>query len=143
MSSILGCVAAVMAIVSPSHPRPAVIHRTSISAMEGGVRDVSSRMVVGLPTRSLLRLAMRRGTGHGSRSLQVCILQNSQQGENRKPDSGPCHDPTCQKDVTRRPKSQVFLPPLYLATTLAASRASLVNMQRYCKRARLFPGRLP
>ena len=35
MSSILGWVAAVMAMVSPSHPRPAVIHRTSISAMGG------------------------------------------------------------------------------------------------------------
>src|SRR5580692_52374 len=33
MSSMLGCVAAVIAIVSPSHPRPAVTHRTSISAI--------------------------------------------------------------------------------------------------------------
>jgi hypothetical protein len=31
MSSILGCVAPVMAMVSPSQPRPAVIHKTSIS----------------------------------------------------------------------------------------------------------------
>ncbi len=30
-SSRLGCVAAVIAMVSPSHPRPAVIHRTSIA----------------------------------------------------------------------------------------------------------------
>src|ERR1700734_1030411 len=32
-SSRLGCVAAVMAIVSPSQPSPAVIHNTSISVM--------------------------------------------------------------------------------------------------------------
>ena len=31
MSSILGWVTAVIAIVSPSQPRPAVIHKTSIS----------------------------------------------------------------------------------------------------------------
>src|SRR6266550_2490300 len=34
MSSMLGCVAAVIAIVSPSHPRPAVIQRTSISEID-------------------------------------------------------------------------------------------------------------
>lgn len=33
MSSILGCVAPVMAMVSPSQPRPAVIHKTSISVI--------------------------------------------------------------------------------------------------------------
>ena len=32
---MLGWVAAVMAMVSPSHPSPAVIQRTSISAMGG------------------------------------------------------------------------------------------------------------
>ena len=31
ISSMLGCVAAVMAMVSPSQPSPAVIHKTSIS----------------------------------------------------------------------------------------------------------------
>lgn len=35
MSSILGCVAAVIAMVSPSHPSPAVIQSTSISAIGG------------------------------------------------------------------------------------------------------------
>src|SRR6202167_4299005 len=39
MSSILGWVAAVMAMVSPSQPRPAVIHRTSISEMGERVRS--------------------------------------------------------------------------------------------------------
>src|ERR1700759_2316946 len=37
-SSILGCVAAVIAMVSPSQPRPAVIHRTSISEIGAGLR---------------------------------------------------------------------------------------------------------
>src|SRR5262249_18896548 len=37
ISSRLGCAAAVMAIVSPSHPRPAVIHKISISRMGSGV----------------------------------------------------------------------------------------------------------
>src|SRR5271156_5298206 len=36
MSSILGCVAAVIAIVSPSQPRPAVIQSTWISFMGTG-----------------------------------------------------------------------------------------------------------
>ena len=35
ISSMLGWVAAVMAIVSPSQPKPAVIQRTSISAIGG------------------------------------------------------------------------------------------------------------
>src|ERR1700722_1511859 len=39
MSSILGCVAAVIAMVSPSQPRPAVIHRTSISEIGAGLRS--------------------------------------------------------------------------------------------------------
>ena len=40
MSSMLGWVAAVMAMVSPSHPRPAVTHKTSSSVM--GVRAPAS-----------------------------------------------------------------------------------------------------
>src|SRR5437667_404543 len=36
-SSMAGCVAAVMAMVSPSQPRPAVIQRTSIPGTAGGV----------------------------------------------------------------------------------------------------------
>src|SRR5215469_16866339 len=36
MSSMLGCVAPVTAIVSPSHPSPAVSHKTCISANGSG-----------------------------------------------------------------------------------------------------------
>ncbi len=37
---MLGCVAPVIAIVSPSHPSPAVIHKTSISAMGIDLRSM-------------------------------------------------------------------------------------------------------
>src|ERR1700739_468868 len=57
-SSMLGCVAAVMAMVSPSHPSPAVIHRTSISLM-GGVDWVV--LATGPPVRRA-----SRGSGAGS-----------------------------------------------------------------------------
>jgi len=74
MSSMLGCVAAVMAMVSPSHPRPAVIHKTSISAI-GGVEWVvlgTGPPVCGahqgkwrrdyIPPERGLRQARKRGT---------------------------------------------------------------------------------
>ena len=44
---MLGCVAAVMAMVSPSQPRPAVIHRISISEMASERRCAGSRFKPG------------------------------------------------------------------------------------------------
>jgi hypothetical protein len=38
--------AAVIAMVSPSHPSPAVIHRTSISAIDGDIRVETSLALI-------------------------------------------------------------------------------------------------
>ena len=53
MSSILGWVAAVIEIVSPSQPRPAVIQRTSIAEIDGGAGELPSRIFVVSATRFL------------------------------------------------------------------------------------------
>src|ERR1700755_556151 len=66
-SSILGCVAAVMAMVSPSHPRPAVIQRTSISAIGGAGR-------VEVATGLLCKRAPTRGSGAGTIFLRKVEL---------------------------------------------------------------------
>src|SRR5277367_5041922 len=52
MSSRLGWVAAVIAIVSPSHPRPAVIQRMSISEIDCRACELPCRIVVVSVTRS-------------------------------------------------------------------------------------------
>ena len=44
-----GCVAAVIEIVSPSQPRPAVIHRTSISGKGGVSRPVGWVIIQPVP----------------------------------------------------------------------------------------------
>src|SRR5277367_483520 len=55
ISSMLGCVAAVIAIVSPSQPRPAVIQSTCISFIGGGVEWGTSRCSDELGMRLPLR----------------------------------------------------------------------------------------
>src|SRR5580692_8490094 len=83
-SSMLGCVAAVTAIVSPSQPRPAVIHNTSISEIGSdsfpAAPEFNAKGVISpqLGTETCLELV--RWTG-GSRNEHECypprILPNS------------------------------------------------------------------
>jgi hypothetical protein len=117
---MLGCVAAVTAIVSPSHPRPAVIQRTSISEIGSEARALPSRIVVVSATRSAPRNWKResgnnpgkRGSATRRAPLQLRILQNSRSRD---------------RSITRRYSSQAAIPRYRMESYRPVNRTALFD----------------
>src|SRR5207302_1498294 len=83
-SSMLGCAAAVIATVSPSQPRPAVIQRMSSSAMTGArIRFGTGAMVMissAVRPAAALQAAAKRDPGHCIGRARSFLFQLLQEG---------------------------------------------------------------